>query len=118
MVNMNVNPQAGQEVRPAYIVQPVTGNYEKEIVTYKKGEDGKPQRVVSTKKYKEGYMVYFPRGHSIFVDKKELLRLGFAESPPLVDMNSGDIVGSLGIPVSLIEPKKSVPDNDAKNGGK
>lgn len=39
----------------------------------------------------EGYMVYFPAGHSIRVSEKELLRLGFAK-PRLYDENSGELV--------------------------
>lgn len=41
---------------------------------------------------KEMYMVYFPQGHSIRVDRQELVRLGYHIKPRLVDMESGDVV--------------------------
>lgn len=40
-----------------------------------------------------GYLVTFPRGHSIRVkDKQELQRLGFTEALPIVDMSTGDVI--------------------------
>jgi len=38
------------------------------------------------------FMVYFPQGHSIRVDKENLVRLGYHIKPRLVDMNTGDVV--------------------------
>lgn len=41
-----------------------------------------------------GYMVYFPSGHSIRIaTHEELMRQGFARSPDLVDMESGESAG-------------------------
>jgi hypothetical protein len=52
----------------------------------------------------EGYMVYFPAGHSIFVDSKEqLTRLGLLES------NNQEIDEEMGLPVP------SQPTNDIKD---
>jgi len=45
--------------------------------------------------FTEGYMIYFPQGHSMFVaadDEDQLRRIGVLEQPQMVDMNSGDIV--------------------------
>lgn len=50
---------------------------------------------------KEMYMVYFPQGHSIRVDKAELVRLGYHIKPRLVDMNTGDVVDLGGDPYDL-----------------
>lgn len=97
-----------QEVRPAFVVRPIEGEFEKEVVKYQKDSAGKPERVVTKRKFTNGFMVYFPRGHSIFVETEaELERLGFTKDSPLVDMNSGEIVGSLGIPLSLVNDKSS-----------
>lgn len=50
---------------------------------------------------KEMYMVYFPQGHSIRVDKPELVRLGYHIKPRLVDMITGDVVDTGGDPYDL-----------------
>lgn len=45
--------------------------------------------------FTQGYMVYFPQGHSMFIpadDEEQLMRLGVLERPVSVDMNSGEIV--------------------------
>jgi hypothetical protein len=47
------------------------------------------------------YMVYFPQGHSIRVDKAELVRMGYHVKPRLVDMNTGDVVDTGGDPYDL-----------------
>lgn len=41
---------------------------------------------------KDMYMVYFPQGHSIRVERDELIRMGYHIKPRLVDMNTGDVV--------------------------
>lgn len=38
------------------------------------------------------WMVYFPQGHSIRVNERELRRQGFHLKPRLVDMNTGDVL--------------------------
>ena len=41
-----------------------------------------------------GYMLYTPSGTSVRIrDEKELKRQGFDRSAPLIDMDTGDIVG-------------------------
>lgn len=54
----------------------------------------------------KGYwMVYFPQGHSIRITKEaELKRLGFDQSPSLVDMKEGEVVGTM--PDFDIRPKR------------
>jgi hypothetical protein len=45
--------------------------------------------------FTEGYMVYFPQKHSVFIaadDHEQLRRVGILEAPPLVDMASGEMV--------------------------
>ena len=53
-----------------------------------------------------GYMVYFPAGHSIFVEtQEELIRLGFMKGPPIVDMETGEImeVGETLSPKEIVQ---------------
>lgn len=50
---------------------------------------------------KEMYMVYFPMGHSIRVDRTELVRLGFHKKPRLIDLETGDVIDIGGDPYDL-----------------
>lgn len=49
-----------------------------------------------------GYMVYFPRGHSIFVESEaELTRLGLHHEGGLVDMQTGEYVDQIQDPRTM-----------------
>ena len=80
------------QIKPQYIVQKLDGKRKRTIAspTEKGGFD-----------YNEieepaGYMVFFPSGSSIRVrTDDELQRLGFDSPANLVDMESGEIVGSM-----------------------
>lgn len=66
---------------------------------------------------REMFMVYFPQGHSIRVDRKELERLGFHLRPRLVDMETGDVVDPGGDPYDFgghepDEPEIVLQDDD------
>lgn len=61
----------------------------KEVITRK--------LVPKKEEFEDGYMIYFPQGHSLFVaadDEEQLRRIGVLETPKLVDMNSGEEVPS------------------------
>lgn len=110
------------DIRPAYMVQRLDDSkvfesekyvFEKEVVGNKTVNNRKLVRT----KHKGGFMVFFPRGHSIYVkDEQRLRELGYDQDPNLVDLNSGDIVGKLGIPLSLMETK--MPVAAKSDGGK
>jgi hypothetical protein len=91
------------DAKPAFQAEKVTGNFfrmvmhieedvrkigplgNKEVITRK--------LVPKREEIKEGYMVYFPQGHSMFVaadDTEQLTRIGVLEPPRMVDMNSGE----------------------------
>lgn len=86
---------------PAFEVEPFTGEYTKKVYTAKKDEKTGKHLGFTTedKTFKGGYMVYMPAGHSIHVETdEELIRLGFATDPKLIDMNSGEEVpGSVSL---------------------
>ncbi|WP_287712717.1 hypothetical protein [Microcystis sp. M18BS1] len=50
---------------------------------------------------KETYRVYFPAGHSIRVEKDELVRMGYHIKPRLYDPATGDVVDTGGDPYDL-----------------
>jgi hypothetical protein len=93
------------DLKPAFQAEKVTGKFfrmvihiqedirkvgplqNKEIVTRK--------MVPVKEEFTEGYMVYFPQGHSMFVaadDTDTLQRIGIGGPVPIVDMNTGEEV--------------------------
>lgn len=62
---------------------------------------------------RDGYMVYFPAGHSIFVESHAMLvKLGLAGAPTVVDMNTGEEV-----PIQeTLSPKQLVERNTRTRG--
>ena len=93
-------------IKPAYQAEYITGNFwrmtmaieeDVRIITNATGEKKIITRKLVPKRetFPDGYMLYFPQGHSIFVaadDKDQLHRLGVLEDPSLVDMSSGEAV--------------------------
>ncbi len=68
-----------------------------------------------TKVTKEMYHVYFPAGHSIRVEKDELVRLGFHKKPRLVDMETGETVDFGGDPYDFMNDDEAIePEHDSK----
>lgn len=103
---MAIVPNAPQQqVMPAFEAEKVTGEFYRTVIHIEKiekrvGKDGEiiryERRLVPYKeKYTEAYDVYFPQKHSVRIaadNAEELGRLGIIDSPPLVDMSTGDIV--------------------------
>ncbi len=80
-----------QNVKPAYEVHPFGG-----VTTRKVYEFDKEKRIIVPKdvEAKGGYMIYFPKGHSIRAfDDKHLAALGFDKPAKLIDMETGDEAG-------------------------
>ena len=76
----------GQDVKPEFEVEIMEGT---EVITRSFYQDGKFTQKEET--VPKGYMVYFPSGHSIRVrSMAEMRRLGFDQSPNLIDMESGE----------------------------
>lgn len=50
------------------------------------------------------WMVYFPQGHSIRVNKAGLIEHKFNLKPRLVDLETGDIIDTGGDPFDLTQP--------------
>ena len=87
------------EIRPRYEVHKLDGKVERTITKQNVDDKDKPTGGFYTETIEEdaGWMVYFPTGSSIRIrTQAEMERLGFDKPPELVDMDSGDIVGSTG----------------------
>ena len=93
------------DFKPAFQAEKVHGNFTRMVMHIEEdvrnvGPTGNKQ--IITRKlvpkqelFHDGYMVYFPQGHSMFVaadDEEQLQRIGVLEQPRLVDMNSGEEV--------------------------
>lgn len=80
-------------IKPRYEVHKLEGTFTKK--SYVKDDDGHLE--VKETEHELGWMVYFPDGSSIHVEKEaEMQRLGFDKPATLVDMESGDEVGQVG----------------------
>ena len=80
-----------QDIKPAYEVHPFTGVTSRNIAEF----DKKKRSVVYKSVDAEGgYMIYFPKGHSIRAfDDDHLAELGFDKPAKLIDMETGDETG-------------------------
>jgi|TARA_Y100001951_G_scaffold78352_1_gene65875 hypothetical protein len=80
------------QIKPQYIVQKLDGKRKRTVASPAKkgGFDYKDVEEPA------GYMVFFPSGSSIRIrTDDELKRLGFDSPANLVDMESGEVVGSM-----------------------
>src|SRR5881628_320265 len=93
------------DVKPAFQVEKVTGNFMRTIMhiieDVRKVGPNQDKSIITRKLvprqevFHEGYMVYFPQGHSMFIaadDESQLVRVGVLDQPKLVDMNTGEEV--------------------------
>jgi hypothetical protein len=95
---------SGTNIKPAFQAELVKGRFSR-VVT-KVHEDvrkvGALNKEIITRtmvqereEFDEGYMIYCPQGHSIFVpadDVAQLERIGVFDPPPRIDMESGEVV--------------------------
>ncbi len=97
MSNVRVAQPTKQRVRPAFTVQKLDGKRKKDIITI----DAKGKRTPQTVDVDAGYLVSFPKGHSIRVaTDDDLRRLGFDRTIELVDMESDEVVGVMPNPIA------------------
>jgi len=100
-------------IKPRFEVHKLDGTAKKTIVSPKTDKKGK---LLGGFDYEEvevdaGWMVYFPNGSSIHVwTEEEMARQGFLQPPTLVNMETGDDMGttSQGSLKSLSEQKERV----------
>lgn len=111
------------DFKPSFQVEKLTGNFTRMIMHIEEDirEVGplKNKQIIARKltrkveEFTEGYMIYFPQGHSIFVaadDQEQLDRIGVFGRPQTVDMNSGEVV-----PDSFAMTPKEIVENKQRN---
>lgn len=80
---------AQAEVLPAFEVEKLDGKRTViKLVPVKDGPGFEEKEI----EIEAGYMVFFPRGHSIRVTEEKLEELGFHRAPNLIDMGDGEVV--------------------------
>jgi hypothetical protein len=86
-----------QRIRPAFTVRKLEGKVQRKVL----GFDTQGKKTEKLVEVDAGYMVTLAKGHSIRVySDKDMHRLGFDRSIPLVDMeNDGQVVGEIPNPV-------------------
>lgn len=91
------------DIKPAFQAEKITGNFFRMVMHIEEdirnvGPLGNKQIVTrklvpKREEFTEGYMIYFPQGHSMFIasdDVDQLMRVGVMGPPKVVDMNSGE----------------------------
>ena len=113
------------DIKPAFQAEKVTGNFYRMVMAIEEDVrlvgNGSVEKKIITRKlvpvrqeFNEGWMIYFPQGHSMFVaadDTDQLRRIGVLEQPALVDMNSGEVV-----PANLHLSPKEIVERKSNNG--
>jgi len=115
------------DIKPAFQAEKITGNFTRTVIHIQ--EDVRQvgalkDKAIITRKmvpvveeFTEGYMVYFPQKHSVFIaadDTEQLRRVGILEAPPLVDMASGEVV-----PQDYnLSPKELVQRSEVRSRGR
>lgn len=93
----------------------VTGPHKVKVTITKASMDDTGSMVTKEEVVEDNrYMVYFPQGHSIRIDRDELVRLGYNKKPRIVDMETGDVLQHGGDPYDFenIEDVEVHLDND------
>ena len=120
------------DFKPAFQVEKVSGTFTRNVMHIEEDvrEVGplKNKQIIARnivrkqETFTEGYMLYFPQGHSIFIaadDEKQLNRLGVFGRPQVVDMNSGEVVPDTFAmtPKEIVENKQRNRPRAASQGG-
>lgn len=120
------------DFKPSFQVEKVTGDFTRVVMHIE--EDVRHvgplkdkaiiarKLVPKTEHFSEGYMIYFPQGHSMFVaadDEDQLRRIGVLEPASMVDMNSGEVVPAQYAlsPKEIVERKQFNRPRPASVGG-
>jgi hypothetical protein len=105
------------DFKPTFQCEKVTGDFKRTVMHIEedvrevgplKNKQIIARRLVQHEEvFHEGYMIYFPQGHSMFVaadDEEQLKRIGVLNEPRVVDMNTGDIIALT--PKEIVERKQ------------
>lgn len=124
---------AGQmDFKPTFQCEKLTGTFYRMVMHIEEEVRDvgplKNKQIISRKivphreEFNEGYMIYFPQGHSMFVaadDVEQLQRIGVLEQPQMIDMNSGEVVPAQFSmsPKEVVEAKTKAKYRPRTTGG-
>ena len=98
------------DIKPKFQVEKLEGKQDRKVLTPKREKDGKLVGGFEEEIVQEdtGWMIYLPSGTSFRVSTEaEMKRLGFFDDPSLVDMDSGDVVGTSGTNLKTLSEQKT-----------
>lgn len=94
-----------RDFKPAFQAEKVSGSFKRTVMHIEEEVRDvgplKNKQIIARKlvpkveEFTEGYMIYFPQGHSMFVaadDTEQLMRIGVLDDPHFVDMETGEVV--------------------------
>ena len=112
-----------RDFKPAFQAERVTGNFRRTVMHIEEDVRDvgplKNKQIIARKlvpkveEFTEGFMIYFPQGHSMFVaadDEEQLRRIGVLEEPSFVDMETGEVV-----PPNYNLTPKEIVENKQRN---
>lgn len=112
-----------RDFKPAFQAEKVTGNFRRTVMHIEEEVRDvgplKNRQIIARKlvpkveEFTEGFMIYFPQGHSMFVaadDEEQLRRIGVLEEPSFVDMETGEVV-----PPNYNLTPKEIVENKQRN---
>lgn len=124
---------ASTDIHPEFQVEKITGNFKRTVTVIKETNTkriiGGVEKIFTTRKlvpeveeFTDGYMVWYPQGHSIFVaadDTEQLMFLGVMQDPKLVDLESGEVVpeGYNLTPKEIVQRKERNRPRSSSTGG-
>lgn len=74
-------------------------------------DENKSMQQKRVAKEEEVFYVYFPQGHSIRINRAELIRMGYHLKPKLIDMETGDVVDIGGDPYDFVSDADLIGPN-------
>lgn len=97
MAAVRIAAPVQNRVRPAFTVRKLEGKRTVEIFSF----DAKGKRKSTMTEVDAGYLVRMAAGHSIRVaNDAELHRLGLDDTIPLVNVDNGEVMGSIASPTA------------------
>ncbi len=112
-----------RDFKPAFQAEKISGKFKRTVMHIEEEVRDvgplKNKQIIARKlvprveEFTEGYMIYFPQGHSMFVaadDTEQLMRIGVLEDPHFVDMDTGEVV-----PANYSLTPKEIVENKQRN---
>ena len=112
-----------RDFKPTFQAERISGNFRRTVMHIEEEVRDvgplKNKQIIARKlvpkveEFTDGFMIYFPQGHSILVaadDEEQLRRIGVLEEPSYVDMETGEVM-----PPNYNLTPKEIVENKQRN---